>query len=69
MNGVNAAKAANLNCLLTLPPWLNSVRNITRKANACVDTLGNDNNKPNIIYGKNLIGNHVDYEYLTNIIN
>jgi len=69
MIGVEAAKAANLNCLLTLPPWSTSVKNITRKANACVTSLGNDNNASTLIYGNKLTSNNVDYEYLTNIIN
>ena len=67
--GVEAAKAAKLNCLLTLPPWASAVQNISNKANACVDSLGNDNNDSRLIYGKPLINNNVDFEYLTNIIN
>ena len=67
--GVEAAKAANLNCLLTLPPWVSSFQNITNKANACVDSLGNNNHYSKIIYGKPLISNKVDFDYLTNIIN
>ena len=68
-SGVEAAKAANLNCLLTLPPWGISLKDITRKANACVNSLGDDDNPSKLIYGKNLLGNTVDFEYLTNIIN
>lgn len=67
--GVEAAKAANLNCLLTLPPWKNSSHNITRKANACVTSLGDVGIPSELIYGKKLSNNSVDYEYLTNIIN
>ncbi len=67
--GVEAAKAANLNCLLTLPPWVSSFQNITRKANACVNSLGSGQNPSTLIYGKKLISNNVDVEYLTNIIN
>ena len=67
--GVEAAKAANLNCLLTLPPWRNSNENITHNANACVSSLGNTNNPSKLIYGKKLISNNVDHEYLTLIIN
>ena len=67
--GVQAAKAANLNCLLTLPPWKNSDRNITRKANACVTSLGTPENPTKLIYGKKLINNNVDIKYLTTIIN
>ena len=67
--GVEAAKAANLNCLLTLPPWANSNHNISKGANACVNTLGSIHNPCNLIYGKQLINKNVDYEYLTAIIN
>jgi len=67
--GVEAARAANLNCLLTLPPWAYSTKNISRKANACVNSLGNVDIPSKVIYGKNLISNIVDFEYLTNIIN
>ena len=69
MIGVEAAKAANLNCLLTLPPWSNSSVNITRKANACVSSLGNIDIPSKLIYGKNLTTKKVDFQYLTNIIN
>ncbi len=69
MIGVQAAKAANLNCLLILPPWTNSHQKITKKANACLNTLGNFDNPSKLIYGKKLISNHVDFDYLTNIIN
>ena len=67
--GVESAKAANLNCLLTLPPWSSSFNNITNKANACVDSLGNEVNGSKLIYGKPLFNKKVDYEYLTDIIN
>ena len=67
--GVTAAKAANLSCLLTLPPWTSSKRKISNKANACVNSLGNINNPSKLIYGERLISNNVDYEYLTAIIN
>ena len=67
--GVESAKAANLNCLLTLPPWTSSSKNFTRKANACVNCLGNVNNPSILIYGKELINNYVDFEYLSDIIN
>ena len=67
--GVEAAKAASLNCLLTLPPWSRSVQNITRNANACVNSLGTADNPSKLIYGKKLITNNVDYEYLNKIIN
>ncbi len=69
MIGVQAAKAANLNCLLILPPWTNSHQKITKNANACLNTLGNFDNPSKLIYGKKLISNHVDFDYLTNIIN
>ena len=67
--GVEAANAANINCLLTLPPWSNDFQNITKKANACVDSLGDRIKKTQLIYGKPLITNSVDYAYLTEIIN
>ena len=67
--GVDAAKAANLNCLLTLPPWQTTFNNISKKANACVDSLGSNNNFSKLIYGKPLITNKVDIDYLTSIIN
>ncbi len=69
MIGVKAAKTANINCLLTLPPWLDSTKDITKEANACVNSLGNDNFPSKLIYGKQLIRNYVNYEYLTHIIN
>jgi HAD superfamily hydrolase (TIGR01509 family) len=69
MIGVEAAKAAKLNCLLTLPPWISTAKNITRKANSCVDSLGNVDKPSNLIYGNKLSSNIVDFEYLTNIIN
>ena len=67
--GVESSKAANLKCLLTLPPWSTSFQNITKKADACVDSLGDINNRSKIIYGKPLITNIVDLAYLTHIIN
>ena len=67
--GVEAARAANLNCLLTLPPWPYNIKNITKKANACVDSLGKNNSHTNVIYGKPLISKNVDYFYLKSIIN
>ena len=61
--------AANLNCLLILPPWTSSNQKITKKANACLNSLGNYDNPSKLIYGKNLITSQVDFDYLTNIIN
>tara|TARA_Y100001968_G_scaffold332920_1_gene393054 strand:- start:415 stop:1161 length:747 start_codon:yes stop_codon:yes gene_type:complete len=69
MIGVQAAKAANLNCLLTLPPWSNSIQKVNSKANACVNSLGNLENPTKLIYGKKLTNINVDFEYLTSIIN
>jgi len=69
MIGVEAAKAANLHCLLTLPPWISSSENITKNANSCVDCLGNANSPSKLIYGKKLIKKYVDSDYLKNIIN
>jgi len=66
--GVESVKAANLNCLLTLPPWSAVDSNITKNANACVDSLGNKVHYSNVIYGKPLISNFVDHEYLKSII-
>ncbi len=67
--GVEAAKAAKLNCLLTLPPWARSTDKITEKANACVNSLGNEDYPTTVIYGNKLTSKYVDLEYLTNIIN
>ena len=67
--GVNAAKAANLNCLLTLPPWSSSINDINMNANACVNSLGNIDTPSKVIYGKQLNKTFVDFEYLTKIIN
>ena len=67
--GVEAAKAANLNCLMTLPPWSSSNKYISKKANACVTSLGNMNKPSKIIYGKASISKLVDFEYLTALIN
>ena len=67
--GVKAAKAANLNCLLTLPPWSRDAQAISRQANACVNGLGNSKNPSKIIYGKKLNSNYVDVEYLSDILN
>ena len=67
--GVESSKAADLNCLLTLPTWTKNFQNITKKANACVDSLGNSNKYSKVIYGKQLITKYVDFDYLTNIIN
>ena len=67
--GVDAAKAANLKCLMTLPPWLKSNNKINKKADSCVDSLGNTENKSKLVFGKPLISNIVDLAYLTQIIN
>ena len=67
--GVEAAKAANINCLLTLPPWSKLNSDINKNANACVDNLGDSNYPSKLIYGKQLINQNVDMAYLTNIIN
>tara|TARA_Y100001968_G_scaffold280278_1_gene276674 strand:- start:714 stop:1463 length:750 start_codon:yes stop_codon:yes gene_type:complete len=67
--GVEAAKAANIKCLLTLPPWTNSIENITNSANACVTSIGSRNKPSKLIYGEKLISNIVDFQYLRNIIN
>ncbi len=67
--GVEAAIAANLNCLMTLPPWPYNIKKINNKANACVDSLGTIKCYSKLIYGKPLISNVVDYSYLETIIN
>ena len=67
--GVKSAKAANLNILLTLPPWSSSSNNITNNANSCVDTLGDFEINSKLIYGNPLITNYVDLAYLKSIIN
>jgi len=67
--GVQAAKAANIHCLLTLPSWSSSTKLITKAANACVDSLGTYSNRSKLIYGKPLINKIVDFAYLNNIIN
>jgi len=67
--GVDAAKAANLKCLMTLPPWSKSFKKINKKADACVDSLGNTENHSKLIFGKPLINNFVDLAYLRHIIN
>ena len=67
--GIQAAKAANLNCLLTLPPWKSSLNTISKRANACLDSLGNEKNISKLIYGKPLLKKYVDVDYLTSIIN
>ena len=67
--GIEAAKAANLKCLLTLPPWSASYQNISKNADACVDSIGNNINNSKLIYGKPLYSKYVDLAYLTSIIN
>ena len=67
--GVEAARAANINCLLTLPPWTTSKENISYKANACVSSLGSIKNPCELIYGERLFRNNVDIQYLSKIIN
>tara|TARA_Y100001968_G_C19420320_1_gene751403 strand:+ start:911 stop:1657 length:747 start_codon:yes stop_codon:yes gene_type:complete len=67
--GVEAARAANLNCLLTLPPWSTFSQKTSMQANACVNSLGNEDNPTKIIYGKELTRKNVDVEYLTTLIN
>jgi len=67
--GVESAKAANINCLMTLPPWEKSFKNMTRKANSCVTSLGTSDNPSKLIYGEKLTSYNVDFKYLTKIIN
>ena len=67
--GVQAAKSAGINCLMTLPPWSSCTQNISKKADACVDSLGDKGYLSKVIYGKKVIHNYVDFAYLTQIIN
>jgi HAD superfamily hydrolase (TIGR01509 family) len=67
--GIEAAKSANLKCLLTLPPWNISFKSINHDATSCVDSLGNEKISSKLIYGKSLISNYVDVDYLKKIIN
>tara|TARA_Y100001968_G_scaffold277622_1_gene272545 strand:- start:193 stop:939 length:747 start_codon:yes stop_codon:yes gene_type:complete len=67
--GIMAAKSANINSLLTLPPWSTSSSYINKSANACVDNLGSETYKSKLIYGKPLFRNMVDLAYLNDIIN
>ena len=67
--GVEAAKAANLKCLMTLPPWSTSFKRINKKADACVDSLGNRQRHSTLVFGKPLSTNFVDLAYLRQIIN
>ena len=67
--GINAAKAAELNTLLTLPTWHSSSLDINREANACVDSLGTYDKPTNLIYGKGLPNTFVDLSYLNHLIN
>ena len=67
--GIEAASAANIKSLLTLPPWPYSLNKINKKANSCVDSLGSHNRNSKLIYGKPLINDNVDLSYLIKIIN
>ena len=67
--GVQAAKAANLDCLMTLTPWGYTDENILNIANACVDTLGSITNPSNVIKGRKLFSSYVNHEYLSSLIN
>ena len=67
--GLEAAKAANLKCLITLPPWSKSIKKINKNADACVDSLGSKEKQSKLFFGKPLINNIVDLAYLKQIIN
>jgi len=67
--GVQAARSANINCLLTLPPWQYNFDEIPKNANACVNSLGKENGQTKLFYGKPLNNKNVDYAYLSDIIN
>ncbi len=67
--GIEATKAAKLACLMTLPTWISCYEDVNQNANACVDSLGSLSNPTNLIYGKPLNNNYVDYNYLLKLIN
>ena len=67
--GVESSRRANINCLLTLPPWFSCNNEIPKNASACVKSLGSKSNSSELIYGKQLITSTVDFAYLTSIIN
>ena len=67
--GVKAAKAANINCLLTLPSWHSLKIASTDIANACVDSLGSFEEPACVYYGKPIATKIVDINYLNDIIN
>ena len=69
MIGVEATTAAGIKCLLTLPPWNSSKKNITKKASACVDSLGSIDYPSELIYGKPLSTKFIDFAYLSTLIN
>ena len=64
-NGVDSAKAANINCLMTPPQWSNNDYIKCNKANACVDSLGSLTKPSNLIYGIPLMNKIVDFNYLS----
>ena len=67
--GLQSAKAAGLNCLITYSPWNQIDLNDYNKANAIVDMLGDENHKCSILLGPSFRRNVVDLEYLTMLIN
>ncbi len=67
--GIEAAKAANIKSLLTVSPWTSDFTNISNKATACVDSLGNSNINSKLIYGKPINNKFIDLDYLSKLIN
>ena len=66
--GLCSAKAANLNTLITLPPWTKKCTKEMNIANAVVNTLGDEINKPDVIIGPLSEENFINYNYLSKLI-
>ena len=67
--GLQSAKAAGLNCLITYCPWNDINLNDYNKADAIVDRLGDENGNCSILRGPSINSNIVTLEYLTTLIN
>tara|TARA_Y100001968_G_C19435768_1_gene759546 strand:+ start:2376 stop:3122 length:747 start_codon:yes stop_codon:yes gene_type:complete len=67
--GLQSAKAAGLNCLITYCPWNHISLNDYNKADAIVDMLGDENSKCSLLRGPSIPSNIVDLEYLKTLIN
>ena len=59
--GVKAAKGANIKCIMTLSPWINSITTEMKLADLIVDNLGDNNSNCNTLYGHN-VDNMVNYK-------